>query len=346
VFAVTSVGISFVVVTLLTVVFSELLPKALTLRHAEGFATLTAVPVVCIRTAVKPLVRLMNAMANAVTRPLGLGRIDVADDDRVTAEEVRLLASRAAEQGTLTGRERSLILNSPALGRRAAREVMVPRVNVAYLDLRRTMDENRAVMNEYLYSRLPLCDGGMDRVIGVVPTKEFLSAYHAEGDSSVLQLIAHPPVFAPDSVPLDNLLRVFDERKTRFAILADEHGGVEGIVTLADVVDELIGEPGSADAGMIRRKVRAADPARGSKTSPPARLVVPGDLAIRELATRLGRERWGSRDGVITVGGIVAAEVGRVPAFGDKVTVDGVELHVVDADGRTAKRVEVTPLHD
>ena len=104
---------------------------------------------------------------------------------------------RAAEQGTLTGRERSLILNTLALGRRTARQIMVPRVKVAYLDLRRSMDENRAVMNEYLYSRLPLCDGGMDHVIGVVPTKEFLSAYNEEGDSSVLQLIAHPPVFVP-----------------------------------------------------------------------------------------------------------------------------------------------------
>jgi putative hemolysin len=337
VFTVLSVGLSFVIVTLLTVVFSELLPKALTLRYAEPFATLTAVPVLGIRAAVKPLVWLMNAMANAVTRPLGLGAIDEAGEEQVTAEEVRLLASRAADQGTLTGRERSLILNSLALGRRTARQIMVPRIKVAYLDLRRTMDENRAVMNEYLYSRLPLCDGGMDHVIGVVPTKEFLSAYHAEGDSSVLQLIARPPTFVPDTIPLDRLLLVFDEKRSPFAILADEHGGVEGIVTLSDVVDELIGDPKAADESLI---------ANGA-TTPPAgataqgAFVVSGELPIHELAARLGRDRWGGADGVVTVGGLVAAELGRIPVRGDRVTIDGVRLRVVEADARTAKQVEV-----
>ena len=332
-FTVLSVGLSFIVVTLLTVVFSELLPKALTLRYAEAFATLTAVPVVGVRAAVKPLVWVMNGLANLVTRPLGLGSIEEVEQEQVTPDEVRLLASRAADQGTLTGRERSLILNSLALGRRTARQIMVPRVRVAYLDLKRSMDENRAVMNEYLYSRLPLCDGGMDNVIGVVPTKEFLAAYHAEGDTSVLQLIAHPPVFAPDSIPLDNLLLVFDEKRTHFAILVDEHGGVEGIVTLTDVVDELIGEP-----------KRAGDPAMLG-TAPAAdggMIVVDAELPIHDLATRLGRDGWGGDDGVVTVGGLVAARLGRIPERGDEVSVDSVMLKVVDADPRAARRVEVS----
>jgi putative hemolysin len=117
---------------------------------------------------------------------------------------------------------------------------MVHRTNVAYLDLTKSMDENRRVMNEHLYSRLPLCDGSLDRVVGVVPTKEFLSAYHAEGDTSILQLIAHPPAFVPEQVAADRLLTTFREHKTQMLFVVDEYGGIEGIVTLTDVVDELI----------------------------------------------------------------------------------------------------------
>ncbi len=333
VFTVLSIAASFVVVTLLTVVFSELLPKA-TLRYAERFATLTAVPILAIRRAVRPLVWVMNRLANLVMRPLGLGSIEELEQEDVTVDEVRLMASRAADQGTLTGRERSLILNSLALGRRTARQIMVPRVRVAYLDLQRSMEENRAVMNEYLYSRLPLCDGGMDRVVGIVPTKEFLAAYHAEGDTSVLQLIAHPPAFAPDTIPLDNLLLLFDERKTHVVILADEHGGVEGIVTLTDVVDELIGEP--------KRTGDAAGDERAAGDGGGGDAVVGGELPLHELAARLDRDGWADGEGVVTVGGLVAARLGRIPVSGDVVQVDGVTLRVVEAGPRAARRVEIS----
>jgi putative hemolysin len=133
------------------------------------------------------------------------------------------------------------------------------------------MDENLAVMNEYLYSRLPLCDGGMDHVIGVVPIKEFLAAHQAQGDNSVLPLLARPPVFVPDAIPLDKLLVVFDEQNTRFAILVDEHGGVEGIVTLADVVDELIGEPKEVEAAPAPKASGRFRPARSASLEGEAR---------------------------------------------------------------------------
>ena len=205
-------------------------------------ATLTAVPVLWVLRGARPLVWLMNAMANAVTVPLGLGRVDRMEKEWHTAEEIRQIASQAFEQGTVTPRERSLILNALALGRRKARQVMVPRVRVAYVDLKRPMEDNRRVINEHLYTRLPLCDGGMDHVLGWVPTKEFLSAYNAAGESSVLQLLARPAVFYPENVALDGLLTVFHRNQTELIFLVDEYGGVEGIVTLQDVVNELLRE--------------------------------------------------------------------------------------------------------
>jgi CBS domain containing-hemolysin-like protein len=257
---VVATALSFLVVTLLTVVLSELLPKALTLRHAESAAVLTAVPVLAIQKALRPLVWLMNGMANAVTRPLGLGTVDETERQRVTPEELRLLATQAAADGVVTPRERSMILSTLTFGRRTAREIMAPRVRVQYLDLRWSMEKNREVLNQYLHSRLPVCDGGLDHVVGVLHTKEFLAAYcgedegdrlHGSGDSKVLALLVKPPVFVPENVSLDQLLGAFHEHRTQLTFLVDEYGGVEGIVTLQDVVDEIVGEirEGPSDAG-------------------------------------------------------------------------------------------------
>src|SRR4051812_40268878 len=200
VFVFVSTLLSFLVVTLLTVVFSELLPKALTLRYVPAVAMLTAVPVLYIRRAVAPLVWVMNRLANAVTRPLGLGDVEQMEEEGHSREEVVLLAHEAAVDGVLTLAERSLILNTLSMGKRPARQIMVSRIHVDYLDLRRTMADNMKVLESRLHSVLPLCDGGMDKVFGVVHTKEFLMAYEDDGDPSVMQLIARPPVFVPEKL--------------------------------------------------------------------------------------------------------------------------------------------------
>jgi CBS domain containing-hemolysin-like protein len=204
VFHFVSLAVSFLVVTLLTVVFSELLPKALTLRYVVTAAAITTVPVLAIRSAVSPLVAVMNGLANLITRPLGLGRVQDFEDARITPDEIRSLATQAAEDGTVTPQERAMILNALSIG------------------------------------HLPLCDGGLDHVVGVIETKEFLSAYNASGDVSVLSLIAQPPVFVPETVGVDRLLTMFRESGSPLLFAVDEYGGVEGIVTLRDVLEELV----------------------------------------------------------------------------------------------------------
>ena len=327
-----SFGLSFVIVTLLTVVFSELLPKALTLRYVPRVATFTAVPVLWVLRGTRPLVWVMNTMADLVTRPLGLGSVTEMEKEWHSAEEIRQITSQAAEQGSVTAAERSLVLNSLAFGRRRARQVMVPRTRVVCLDVRRPMEENRRLINDHLHTRFPLCDGGLDRVIGWVPTKEFLAAYHAEGHVSVLQLLARKPVFQPENVTLDKLLATFHTEQTEIVFVVDEYGGVEGIVTLQDVVDELL-------AGLIaphdgRKPISGAAPV-------PEVLEVSGDTPRHELAARLGLPERPPGAGVVTVGGLVIARMGRVPGPGEEVTVDGVTFKVLESDGRVVKTVGV-----
>jgi CBS domain containing-hemolysin-like protein len=119
---------------------------------------------------------------------------------------------------------------------------MVPRTRIAYLDVRQSMEENRRVVDEHLFTRLPLCEGDLDHVIGVVHVKEFLAAQEAGGDVSVLRLIVNAAVFAPETLPLDRVLTTLHEHHTQIVFLVDEYGGVEGMITLQDVVNELVGE--------------------------------------------------------------------------------------------------------
>jgi CBS domain containing-hemolysin-like protein len=237
-----STALSFMLVTLLTVVFSELLPKAMTLRFVDLAGRLTAVPVLNIQRAIFPLVWIMNATANAVTRPLGLGRVEDFENQRITIDEIRVMADQAAADGVVTPRERALVINSLAIGVRSARQIMVPRIKVAFLDLRKSMEENQTIALQFLFSRLPLCDGGLDKVVGVIRTNEFLEAHHNGADSSVLLLLAQAPVFVPETVSLDHLLETFHDRRARLVFLVDEYGGVEGIVTLRDVFHALLSE--------------------------------------------------------------------------------------------------------
>ncbi|CAA9373343.1 MAG: Magnesium and cobalt efflux protein CorC, partial [uncultured Phycisphaerae bacterium] len=201
---------------------------------------------------------LMNTIADAITRPLGLGSVQELEQTRVTADELRLMAAQAATDGALTPTGRGVVLAGLTLGDRRAKEIMVPRTRVAYLDLAWDMDRNRQVMNEHLYSRLPLCDGGLDHVVGVLHTKEFLSAYNEQGDTSCLSLIARPPVFTTENAPLDKLLALLHDKRTQFVFLVDEYGGVEGIVTLKDVMDELVGEIGGEGGAPKVETTRAA----------------------------------------------------------------------------------------
>jgi CBS domain containing-hemolysin-like protein len=336
----TSTVISFLCVTLLTVVFSELVPKALTLRHAETVASLAAVPILMVQNLVKPLVVVMNVMANVVTVPLGFGRVDQPDEARNATEELRLMATEAAKEGVLTPRERVLILNTLSIGRRPARHLMIPRVEVSYLDLQWTMDENRNVINQRLFSRLPLCNGGLDNMVGIVNTKEFFSAYHAAGDVSVLQLIAGEAHFAPEIATADQLLQVFHNTGSEMLCLVDEFGGLAGIITLRDVVRDLIGAVDESRA-LVEEGLKGDI---ASKPSKPGWRLVRGNLALHELARMIDRDQWAHDESAATVGGLMQHRLGRVPKPGEQVEVDGFVLRVVSADARAVRRVEVAPV--
>ena len=302
-------------------------------------------PVLAIQRAIFPLVWVMNATANAVTRPLGLGRVEDFENQQVTIDELRLMANQAAADGVVTPRERSLVLNSLTIGLRTARQIMVPRVKVAFLDVRRSMDENLEVTNQYLFNRLPLCDGGLDNVLGVVRTNEFLAAYYAGGDSSVLPLISVPPVFVPESATLDRLLETFHEHAhaARVPRRRVRRGG--GDRHAARRVRRAARRGHRKQRPRIKPMRRTRRPPNPSKPVD-GELAVPGDTPLHELANRLRLADWPARRRAkpitaVTVGGLLVTHFQHVPRPGEEAEIDGVRLRVLDSDRRAVKRVAV-----
>lgn len=234
-----SVILSFILVTYFTVVFSELLPKALTLHFISSAAMLTAIPTTLLRKALCPLVWLMNRTANLVTVPLRLGRVEELDEPPITADELSQLAADAATHGALTGRTSLMIANAIGLPGKRARQIMVHRLHVDIVDLSRSMAQNMAVVESHLHTRFPLCEKGMDHVVGIITAKEFVAAYYQSADISVLRLLAQPANFVPELMPVDRLIEAFHQNRTEMLIVVDEYGSCDGIVTLRDVVDEI-----------------------------------------------------------------------------------------------------------
>lgn len=331
-----SITLSFIGVTLLTVVFSELLPKALTLRYVEAAAVLTARLVLAIRGVVWPLVWVMNKLANMVTLPLGLGRVDDGDDERVTTAELRLLTTTAADEGELTPREREVILNALTLADRSANKIMVPRVRIAFLDLQKSLEENLAIVTRHTFTRLPLCDGGMDNVMGTVHIKDLLHLDRRAGSSDVLRKIAREPVFVPETKTVDKLLTLFAEKNVQMVIVLDEYGGMAGLVTLRDAVDRVLGRDSEPP------EFRAIDPLAPQLPDEP--LVFPGGTRVLDVAQKLGRHDWCAKEDAATLGGLVLDYLGHFPQPEEIVEIEGVRLRVLDVDGRVVQRIEVAPV--
>jgi magnesium and cobalt transporter len=177
-------------------------------------------------------------------------------------------------------------------------------------------------------------------MVGIVNTNEFFSAYHAAGDVSVLQLIAGEAHFAPEIATADQLLQVFHNTGSEMLCLVDEFGGLAGIITLRDVVRDLIGAVDESRA-LVEEGLKGDI---ASKPSKPGWRLVRGNLALHELARMIDRDQWAHDESAATVGGLMQHRLGRVPKPGEQVEVDGFVLRVVSADARAVRRVEVAPV--
>ena len=315
-------------VSLFTIVFGELVPKAIALAHAERLALIFAVPIDLIGRLLNPLVWLLTTLTGAITRVMGISE---STQDRVTAEELMILIERGSEQGTIEAEEQQMIGAVLELGSQRVHEVMVPRIDISALPVTATLDEMIATIVDDGHSRIPIYDESIDNVVGILYAKDLLPLLKG-GREPDLRKIVRPPLFVPESISVDDLLHQLQRQKVHIAIVLDEYGGTAGLVTIEDLIEEIVGE--------IQDEYDVEEPMIEALDDDRAR--IDGRASVDDLTTHFGLELdEEDREQYDTVGGLVYHEIGGVPNVGDTVQVDGLTLTVESTDGRRVGKVLV-----
>ena len=327
-----ALGLAVVVlaITYLSLVLGELVPKRLALNNPERIARAVAGPMGKLSRVASPFVRVLSFSTSAV---LHLLRLKASDDPPVTEEEIKVLIAQGAQAGVILEAEQEMVEAVFKLADRRVGALMTPRRDITWLNLEDPPEKLYAQISESPYSRFPVCAGSLDNVVGVVKAKELL-ARCASGAPLDLRAAMRRPLFVPDTRTALQVLEAFKGGPTHVAVIIDEYGAVEGLVTTNDILEAIVGDIAPAGAPGEEAAVQRED---GS-------WLLDGALPIDELREIFpgGRLPAEERGGYRTLAGFVMAHLGRVPRAADHFEWQGLRFEVVDMDGRRVDKVLVT----
>jgi putative hemolysin len=320
--------IAFAVVTYLTVVLGELVPKAVTLAQAERLAVMVAPPTELISVVLRPAVWVLERSGRAVLRPFGVRAVAAGSSIR-SVEELRSMIDEAEDVGVIATAQEELLYNVFDFAGREARDVMRPALSVDWLDADLRADQALDRVIAAPHDRYPVGDGSIDRVVGVVHVRDLLTA--SRGDPSVrVRDLARPVYLIPETKDLGALLAHWRRESEQFAVVLDEYGAVAGIVTLRDVSEEIIGNLGDEfdlpDDRMTWVDERTVE--------------VAGSMTIDDFNEILGTML--PQDGPRTLAGLVLDRLGHHPRPGEVADVDGVSIAVEAVEALRITRLAVT----
>jgi putative hemolysin len=324
-----------VVVTAITVcslVFGELVPKRLALRHPEAIASAVARPMQVLARVTFPLVKAMSLATDAVLRPFGRA---TERPQSVSEEEIRVLMRQGADAGVFDRNEQAMVTRVFRMDEQRVTSVMTPRVDIHFLDVDASFYFNRDVLLESPHSRYPLGRGGLDTIVGIVAAKGLLDDALQDKPFD-LALHAGTALFIPDGLTITGVLDSFKKHHARLALVVDEYGEIQGLVTMADVMEALVGDIGTAEQAVDADIVRRGD---GSWR-------VDGAVTMQRLgeAIGLGATAAGGDSVYNTLGGFAMAHLRRMPRPGDSFESGGFRFEVLDVDSHRVDKLLVTPV--
>jgi putative hemolysin len=319
-------------VALVTVTFGELVPKALGLAHAERYAILFARPVELLGRVFAPVVGLLERFTNAITGALG---VTVADRDRISSEELMILVERGGEQGIIEAEEEQMIGAVLGLGEHKVHEVMVPRIDIVGLPVDAALDQIVDTIVQGGHSRIPVYQDSIDNIVGILYAKDLLPYLKGTDQLPPVRRMARAPLFVPESMNVDDLLHQLQRRRVHIAVVLDEYGGTAGLVTIEDLLEEIVGEI-----------VDEYDADEEPMISPDGdhRARVDGRASVDDLLEHfdLPSSTLEDQEEYDTVGGLVYHRIGGIPKAGDVIHVgDQLTLTVESTDGRRVEKVLV-----
>ena len=310
--------------TIAVLIFSEIVPKTIGVTYAAQLAVPVAYSVRLLVVLLRPLLWLTSIFARLLRGE--------TNSPVTSLEEIKLLVALGRSEGAVAGRVADMIEGATALRELTAYDVMVPRARVVYLSGERDLEQNLQVVRESGHSRFPFTvDGNPDRFEGMVLVKDLMFKLRETPEDPDWKALATPLLVIPATAQLERVLRTFQEQRRHLALVVDEYGGTQGIITLEDVLEEIVGEIEDETDRVDQSIIRRAD----------GKLVCRGMAETRKLFEIL---EVSSESDMVTVAGFVADLVGRVPRIGDSVEWQGWRFTVTRATARRAERLEVEKL--
>ena len=316
-----AVGLSFVIITALHIVLGELAPKSLALQQSEGTALWVVRPLGLFRWLLSPAITVLNGLGNLVLRLFGL-KAGTGEASLHSASELKLIVTQSQEAGLLQDAQQQVVVRALDIGTRAIGEIMTPRTEVDWIDVNDDREAVRRVVMESSHAELLVGRGSIDEIVGVVAKKDLLGQVLAGGELDPAAVIGEP-LLVHEGVAIFRVLELFKQAPVRVAVVVDEYGGLEGIVTQADLLEALAGDLPD-DEGDTPDIVERDD---GS-------LLIDGMAPVHGVIGRLGIGLGAHHRGFHTIAGLALAELGRLPVTGDGFSYDGWRFEVVDMDGR------------
>ena len=329
-----SLGLVVLAITYFSLIVGELVPKQIGLNHPERIAALVAGPMDVLSRIARPLVWLLTTSTRLVLRVL---RIRKPEESPVTEAEIAVLLEQGTQAGVFDEEEQELVERVFWLGDQRVVALMTPRHRIVWLDVDASVEEHRQAMAQHRYSRYLVCQGALDHVLGMVDVKDLWAAELSGQRVDDLRALMRQPLFIPESTRALHMLEKFRETGVHLALVVNEYGGTEGIVTLNDVLEEISGE-------MARGGVPAPSPVvRRDNGS----LLLDGALSMEEFREVLDLEdrRLESRE-YRTLGGWVFTTLGHVPRPGEHFDANGYRVEVVDMDGNRIDKVLIAPVRE
>jgi putative hemolysin len=322
--------VAVVVVALLTtfvsIIIGELIPKQIALQYTERVALAVAKSVRFVAALLSPLARVLAASSGLVLRLFGVREIR---QQPVSEEEIKVMIDEGIEHGMFVEAERDMIEGVFTLGDRRVKELMTPRADILWLDVEDSREAMNARIRESGHSRLPVCRGGLDTVIGVVRAKDILNCMLAE-EVCDLSLYSRPPLYVPENALALKALEAFKKARQHVALAVDEYGVVQGLISIYDILEAIVGDiPSVEDEAQGPLAVKRAD---GS-------WLLDGLLPLERFKEIFAFGELPEEGSYQTLGGFLMTQLGRIPSPADHVDWGGVRLEVLDVDRNRVQKV-------
>ncbi len=321
------------IITYFSVIIGELIPKQIALSHPESIAMFVARPMYLLSVLCSPIVKILDLSANILMRTFG---IFIDTEPQITEAEVKAVIAEGAEQGAIERTEHEMLQRIIRLGDKDVKSIMTHRLDVAFIDINSSEEDIRAKVHEVGHSRYPVIDKNNDKVIGIIQAKDLLDGVLYNKHLNIAEYVKDAPV-VPSRTSCLTLLETFKSGNVHMVVVIDDHGATEGIVTIADFMEAIVGIlPSNYDEGEHAQIIQRAD---GS-------WLVDGKIPVDELVLTQGLENIQLDNNYDTLAGLLLFNLNRTPHEGDIVEIFGYRFEVMDMDGKRVDKVLITKYID